>query len=116
MTMTKPWDAIGMSRAGWYRHGKPDAKTRRMTVKQIAAALGCGVRTIERDLAERRNEMREVVARLRALGCEVTPEIAVEIWQSHKAANGRDRETRIAETTRIILEGVSQKSATVAER
>ena len=26
-SLHKPWEALGMSRATWYRHGKPDPKT-----------------------------------------------------------------------------------------
>ena len=27
LTRSKPWEAVGMSRATWYRHGKPEPKT-----------------------------------------------------------------------------------------
>jgi hypothetical protein len=43
-----PWIAIGMSRASWYRHGKPDTKPARMTQALKARMLDIGVRTIQR--------------------------------------------------------------------
>lgn len=30
-----PWAAIGISRATWYRHGKPDTKPQRMTQARV---------------------------------------------------------------------------------
>ena len=47
----KPWDAIGVSRATWYRHGKPTQKPTRVTQEQMAKAFGVSVRTIQRDRA-----------------------------------------------------------------
>jgi hypothetical protein len=46
----KPWEAIGMSRAGWYRHGKPDAnpKWNRLTHEILAKANGIPLRTFQR--------------------------------------------------------------------
>jgi uncharacterized protein YoaH (UPF0181 family) len=55
----RPWEAIGMSRASWYRHGKPTKKPEpRQTQKDIAEVLGVSVRTVQRDLAEKRKEER----------------------------------------------------------
>jgi hypothetical protein len=44
----KPWEAIGMSRATWYRHGKPTEKPRRITVADEARRAGLSVRTHQR--------------------------------------------------------------------
>jgi|ERR1700757_1924619 hypothetical protein len=45
----KPWEAIGMSRATWYRHGKPVKKRERMTVAKQAEMFGAtSVRTFQR--------------------------------------------------------------------
>ena len=46
--MRQPWDKIGMSRASWYRHGKPTTKPVRVTQKRAAAAVGVSVRTAQR--------------------------------------------------------------------
>lgn len=46
--MTTPWAAIGMSRASWYRHGKPVIKPERMTQVRLARQLETSVRTIQR--------------------------------------------------------------------
>jgi hypothetical protein len=40
MRQKKPWEAIGMSRASWYRHGKPSEKPKRVTVADAARAAG----------------------------------------------------------------------------
>jgi hypothetical protein len=44
----KPWEAIGMSRATWYRHGKPEKKPYRMTQAQIAKLQGVSLRSLQR--------------------------------------------------------------------
>jgi hypothetical protein len=46
------WEAVGMSRASWYRRGKPTAKPRpKITQKRMAEAFGVSLRTIQRDRA-----------------------------------------------------------------
>jgi len=60
MSETKPWLAIGMSRASWYRHGRPTTKPKpRVTNRQIAEELGVSLRTVERDLADMRERDRQ---------------------------------------------------------
>jgi hypothetical protein len=44
----KPWEAVGMSRTSWYRHGKPAAKPWRMTQAHLARLHGVSVRSIQR--------------------------------------------------------------------
>jgi hypothetical protein len=46
----KPWEAIGMSRASWYRHGKPSSNPRlsRLTHEFLAKANGIPLRTFQR--------------------------------------------------------------------
>jgi hypothetical protein len=44
----KPWTALGISRATWYRHGKPTDKPIRETQALYALQLGKSVRTIQR--------------------------------------------------------------------
>jgi hypothetical protein len=46
--MKQPWAKIGMSRATWYRHGKPATKPRKVTQAQIAATMKVSVRTMQR--------------------------------------------------------------------
>jgi len=44
----KPWEAIGMSRSTWYRHGKPASKPHRVTLEQAAKAINVSVRSLQR--------------------------------------------------------------------
>src|SRR5262249_13214044 len=44
------WEVIGMSRASWYRRGKPTARPK-ITQKRMAGAFGVSLRTIQRDRA-----------------------------------------------------------------
>ena len=44
----KPWEAIGISRATWYRHGKPDKKPVRPLVADEARRAGVSTRTHQR--------------------------------------------------------------------
>ena len=46
----RPWEAIGISRATWYRHGKPTEKPRRITLADEARKVGVSVRTHQRIL------------------------------------------------------------------
>jgi predicted DNA-binding transcriptional regulator AlpA len=51
-----PWQAIGMSRASWYRHGKPETKPhKRITEKEAAAIMDVPLRTLQRVRRVRRN-------------------------------------------------------------
>jgi hypothetical protein len=52
-----------MSRASWYRHGKPETKPQKVLQATIARLLHVSVRTIQRGAAERRQEL---VAKVRA--------------------------------------------------
>jgi hypothetical protein len=61
ISSAKPWAAIGMSRASWYRHGKPEHKPERETCASIAELTGWSVRTIQRDsAAHQRQRMAKV--------------------------------------------------------
>ena len=45
----KPWEAIGISRATWYRHGKPTEKPPRPSIARRAQMMGApSVRTLQR--------------------------------------------------------------------
>jgi DNA-binding MurR/RpiR family transcriptional regulator len=55
----KPWTAIGMSRASWYRHGKPAARpTKRKTVAEIAREIHVSQRTFYRARRKLRDDRR----------------------------------------------------------
>jgi hypothetical protein len=55
----KPWEAIGMSRASWYRHGKPTEKQQRQAVwGEIARDLWVSERTLRRWRQEARKDAR----------------------------------------------------------
>jgi hypothetical protein len=48
---SKPWETVGMSRASWYRHGKPTEKPpKRETQAEAIKRLGGSVRTLQRVL------------------------------------------------------------------
>jgi hypothetical protein len=66
--MRQPWKAIGMSRAGWYRHGKPTTKPKRYTQADIAKIAGVSLRTIQRDLASERQKLLAGIRELMAQG------------------------------------------------
>jgi hypothetical protein len=49
MRHPRPWEELGISRATWYRHGKPTAKPPRTNVAQAARNFGFpSVRTFQR--------------------------------------------------------------------
>ena len=48
MRQPKPWEAIGISRATWYRHGKPTEKPRKPSLAAAARAAGVSTRTAQR--------------------------------------------------------------------
>jgi hypothetical protein len=53
----KPWEALGMSRATWFRHGKPDRKPDRpLTQEQMAKSKNMSVRGLRRPDAIRQAE------------------------------------------------------------
>jgi hypothetical protein len=57
----KPWIAAGMSRASWYRHGKPATKPHRRTQAESARIAGVSVRTIQRIAHAMRERGRDEV-------------------------------------------------------
>ena len=50
-----------MSRASWYRHGKPTTKPHRRTQAEIAASARVSIRTIQRVARELRERGRDEV-------------------------------------------------------
>jgi hypothetical protein len=56
---TRPWDEVGISRATWYRHGKPTEKPRKpKTVPEIAVRVGASsTRTYQRTMRALNSEL-----------------------------------------------------------
>ena len=47
----RPWSALGMSRATWYRRGKPTTKrTPRLTMASLTRSSGVSLRTSQRTM------------------------------------------------------------------
>jgi hypothetical protein len=60
----KPWEAVGMSRTSWYRHGRPDTKPECSNQRATAKAFGMSVRTIQRAAAAVRRGQRDALEQL----------------------------------------------------
>ena len=99
----RPWEAIGMSRASWYRHGKPTTKSKpKETQKDLSEILGCSVRTVQRDLAEAREKQRKEqrqknVARVR--------EYMAQGYTQDEACSMRAAELRAGAIEELISKG-----------
>jgi hypothetical protein len=90
----RQWEVLGMSRATWYRHGKPDKKPEpRLTQAKTAEALGLSIRTVQRDRKAATLKVVEEMHKARAEGREVDVAWVQERWRSHFAAALRKRET-----------------------
>ena len=98
-TPTKPWLALGMSRATWYRLGKPSEKPEpRLTQKDIAEILHTSVRTVQRDRAEEREkERKKRIARVR--------EYMAQGYSQDEACELTAAELRARAIERLISEG-----------
>jgi hypothetical protein len=76
---TPPWTAIGMSRASWYRHGKPTTKPpRHITVAERAEADGIPLRTYQRRRRIEQSPFKEYVAYSRGR----PPQGLVTLWEA----------------------------------
>ena len=75
MRQAKPWTEIGMSRASWYRHGKPATKPKRETRADLAQSIGVSVRTIYRAVALEPQTPRNRIRRLK----QYQEEMALEL-------------------------------------
>jgi hypothetical protein len=54
----RPWEKLGMSRATWFRRGKPTKPRKRTTVHDKAKAHGApSTRTFQRMMRESRSEL-----------------------------------------------------------
>jgi len=86
MRHTPPWEAIGVSRATWYRHGKPRRRNRRRQPrgwqKVAALASGAPVRSLQRGGFVQR------------WAPELRPLIIAGQMRLGTAAKNRDAETR----------------------
>jgi hypothetical protein len=66
----KPWEAIGISRASWYRHGKPTEKPQRITVADEARRAGVSKRTHQRIMRVMRKDADLAVLMIRDGWCK----------------------------------------------
>lgn len=99
----KPWTAIGMSRASWYRHGKPTAKPEREpTVKDIAAKVGVSERTMYRAFQNAgRRTNRKRVANLH----RYQEGMMHELWRKHP----RKSDQQIADMIKAHMANLSDE-------
>src|SRR5215467_8389444 len=74
----KPWEAIGMSRASWYRHGKPSEKPQRFTKAMWAHMHRVSLRTMSR-IDHRVTNGRDEDFALMLLRGEIKPGLAERI-------------------------------------
>ena len=71
MRQTKPWEAIGISRATWYRHGKPTENPERTSVARAARMMGApSTRTYQRIMRVTAADMDLAVAMLNHGWCK----------------------------------------------
>jgi hypothetical protein len=99
------WEAIGMGRATWYRHGKPTTKPEpKWTQRQLAEALGVSIRTIQRDSAAVKWKVVEEIRKAKAAGREMDVAAVEAMLLSQTAANLRDRETEARNVVEAGLE------------
>ena len=108
----RQWEALGMSRATWYRRGKPTTKPQRaLTQRAMAESLGVSLRTIQRDDAIIKRKVVADIREARAEGREIDHAWVNERWASHKAAMLRGRETKAFATIEAGLEVVQRLEA-----
>ena len=101
----RPWEAIGMSRATWYRRGKPTTKQEpKQTQKDLAEAFGVSVRTIQRDRAIAGKKTIEEIRKAKAEGRELDVEAVQTIYLSQYAAKLQERETAVWDAATAGLE------------
>jgi uncharacterized protein YoaH (UPF0181 family) len=112
----RQWKALGMSRATWYRRGKPTKKPEpKTTQKDAAEILGVSLRTVQRDLAEGREKQRKInVARVR--------EYMAQGYSQDEACELTAAELRAGAIEKLISEGrlvgfaqASQEAATLSQ-
>src|SRR5262249_11273398 len=110
----QPWLALGMSRAAWYRHGKPSEKPHRFTQQDIAKILGVSLRTIQRDAAgTRAKEREENVARVHDYMAQgYSQDEACELTAAEIRAQAIEK--LISEGRLVTFAHVSHKAAKVA--
>jgi uncharacterized protein YoaH (UPF0181 family) len=123
-SLTKPpsgghlrqWEALGLSRATWYRRGKPTTKPEpKLTQKDVSEILGCSMRTVQRDLAgEREKQRQKNVARVR--------EYMAQGYSQDEACELTAAELRAGAIEKLISEGrlvgfaqASQEVATLSQ-
>jgi hypothetical protein len=85
-----------MSRASWYRHGKPTTKPEpKVTRRHLAEALGISVRTVQRDRAAAKWKTVTEIRQAKAEGRGLDVAAVDQLFTSHVIAKCRERETAV---------------------
>ncbi len=79
-----------MSRASWYRHGRPSSKPQRRTQVEIARGQGCSVRTLQRLLRINREIGPPMIEAIKASDISV----GKAEWLLRPRLDGPDRVSR----------------------
>src|SRR5262245_50136833 len=110
----QPWEAIGMSRATWYRLGKPTQKPdRKAPLREMAEAFGVSMRTIQRDRVRAiREAVQAEVRKADAEGRKPDQKAIDEHWLVLLATTFEQREARIRKAVEDGLERL-QRLATI---
>ena len=112
----RQWEALGMSRASWYRSGKPTKKPEpKLTQKDVSEICGCSLRTVQRDAAEEREKQRQKnVARAREYMAQgYSQDEACELTAAELRAGAI--ENLISEGRLVLFAQASQETATLAQ-
>jgi uncharacterized protein YoaH (UPF0181 family) len=123
-SLTKPpggghlrqWEALGLSRASWYRRGKPTKKPEsKTTQKDIAEILGVSLRTVQRDLAKGREKQRQKnIARVREYMAQgYSQDEACELTAAELRAGAIEK--LISEGRLVVFAQASQEAATLSQ-
>jgi hypothetical protein len=92
MRQDTPWAAIGISRASWYRHGKPATKPNRLETKaEMARRIGVSLRTlyraqkqyIDQRTARLRQYQEAVLRKLLEKHPGISDEQINDMWKAH---------------------------------
>jgi hypothetical protein len=118
----QPWDAIGMSRATWYRHGKPTTKpAKRKTDLQIAKMFGTSLRSMQRTKRAGRlvgvRGLDEIQRRHPSICAAAIEREAMYVWiqQQIDAATSEDDKTYLR-AVKIALHSKHNEQRHKAER
>jgi hypothetical protein len=138
----KQWEAIGMSRATWYRRGKPTEKTHQyirhwshtrqdtgetecvlefsfnVPLREAAKAVGVSVRTLQRDRAAIRRQVAQEIRKRRASGQEMSADEIEGVWKALEDAKLRARvdEARDKKILEIVRKAEKRETSQKPDR